>query len=85
MPFEFICFLLVNPFFANSKNITPHSYNFFPSSSVSNPFFGASKFDPKSELWTRITLFQGVPLPDKLSEQDSEEWAFPVIPALEVR
>jgi len=48
-------------------------------------FFGASKFDPKSELWTRITLFQGVPLPDKLSEQDSEEWAFPVIPAQEIR
>ena len=48
-------------------------------------FFGASKFDPKSELWTRITLFQGVPLPDKLSEKDSEEWAFPVIPAQEFR
>ena len=48
-------------------------------------FFGASNFDPKSELWTRITLFQGVPLPDKLLEQDSEEWAFPIIPALEVR
>ena len=48
-------------------------------------FFGASKFDPKSELWTRITLFQGVPLPDKLSEQDLEEWAFPVIPAQEIR
>jgi len=26
--------------------------------------FGASKFDPKSNLWTRITLFQGAPLID---------------------
>jgi len=28
-------------------------------------FFGASKFDPKSNLWTRITLFQGAPLPNE--------------------
>ena len=25
-------------------------------------FFGASKFDPKSDLWTRITMYQGAPL-----------------------
>ena len=48
-------------------------------------FFGASKFDPKSELWTRITLFQGAPLPYQLSTKDSDEWAFPVIPVQEVR
>jgi hypothetical protein len=29
-------------------------------------FFGASKFDPKSDLWTRITMFAGAPLPDEL-------------------
>ncbi|MEP5151560.1 hypothetical protein [Planktotalea sp.] len=29
-------------------------------------FFGASKFDPKSDRWTRITLFQGAPLFDEL-------------------
>ena len=28
--------------------------------------FGASKFDPKSDLWTRITLAQGAPLADEL-------------------
>ena len=43
-------------------------------------FFGASKFDPKSELWTRITLFQGTPLPHELSTIDTDEWAFPVMP-----
>ena len=44
-------------------------------------FFGASKFDPKSELWTRVTLFQGAPHPEEISEKEAEEWAFPVIPA----
>ena len=43
-------------------------------------FFGASKFDPKSELWTRITLFQGAPLPDQFVGKDSDEWAFPFCP-----
>ena len=32
-------------------------------------YFGASKFDPKSELWTRITLYQGAPLADELSDE----------------
>ena len=31
-------------------------------------FFGASKFDPKSKLWTRITLFQGAPLVKDLGQ-----------------
>ncbi len=29
-------------------------------------FFGATRFDPKSDLWTRITLAQGAPLFDEL-------------------
>ncbi len=44
-------------------------------------FFGASKFDPKSSLWTRITLFQGAPLPDELDREDADDWCFPVAPA----
>ena len=42
--------------------------------------FGANKFDPKSDRWTRITLFQGAPLPDELERLDADDWAFPVIP-----
>ena len=42
--------------------------------------FGASKFDPKSDRWTRITLFQGAPLPGELDRGDVDDWAFPVIP-----
>ena len=43
-------------------------------------FFGASKFDPKSSLWTRITLFQGAPLADELLDADSGDWWFPIAP-----
>ena len=42
-------------------------------------FFGASKYDPKSNLWTRITLFQGSPLPHQLKEDKANEWLFPYL------
>ena len=42
--------------------------------------FGANKFDPKSDRWTRITLFQGAPLPGALDREDVDDWALPVIP-----
>ncbi len=37
-------------------------------------FFGASKFDPKSDRWTRITLYQGAPLPFELKEEADDWW-----------
>ena len=43
--------------------------------------FGASKFDPKSDLWTRITLYQGAPLPDELHQAQADDWCFPTLPA----
>jgi hypothetical protein len=43
-------------------------------------FFGASKFDPKSDLWTRITLCQGAPLRDELNA-DADNWWLPVYEA----
>jgi hypothetical protein len=46
-------------------------------------FFGASKFDPKSDLWTRITMFQGAPHPGQFDNGQSEEWAFPLKPRTE--
>ena len=42
-------------------------------------FFGASKYDPKSDLWTRITLFQGAPLPHQLQEKNACDWIFPYL------
>ncbi|MDX1541683.1 MAG: hypothetical protein R3349_09800, partial [Geminicoccaceae bacterium] len=44
-------------------------------------FFGASKFDPKSDRWTRITLFQGAPLPEDLQRSDADDWCFAVMPS----
>jgi hypothetical protein len=41
--------------------------------------FGATKFDPKSDLWTRIAMFQGAPLADGLGAGDIDDWAFPVL------
>lgn len=41
-------------------------------------FFGAAKFDPKSDRWTRITLAQGAPLFDELDHAD--DWWLPVVP-----
>lgn len=41
-------------------------------------FFGATKFDPKSDLWTRITLAQGAPLGDELG-RDMDDWWLPVL------
>ncbi len=46
-------------------------------------FFGASKFDPKSDLWTRITMYQGAPLHDELDSGDADDWCFPVKPVFE--
>jgi hypothetical protein len=40
-------------------------------------FFGATKFDPKSDLWTRITMFQGAPLIDELSDAAADDWWLP--------
>lgn len=42
--------------------------------------FGASRFDPKSDRWTRITLFHGAPPPDALGRADAEDWSFAVVP-----
>ena len=47
-------------------------------------FFGASKFDPRSDRWTRITMFQGAPSAAELSDPQADDWAFWVVapPAL---
>lgn len=41
-------------------------------------FFGASKFDPRSDRWTRITLFQGAPLINELGP-DADDWWLPIL------
>ena len=38
-------------------------------------FFGALKFDPRSDKWLRICMFQGAPLPSELKNYD-EQWVY---------
>ena len=38
-------------------------------------FFGALKFDPRSDKWLRICMFQGAPLPSELKNFD-EQWVY---------
>ena len=42
-------------------------------------FFGASKFDPRSDRWTRITLYQGAPTAADLADPMADDWAFWVV------
>jgi hypothetical protein len=48
-------------------------------------FFGAGRFDPKSDRWVRITLFQGAPLVEELNAEPRDlaaidDWSFPLEP-----
>ena len=38
-------------------------------------FFGVLKFDPKSDKWLRISMFQGAPLPDELKNH-KDQWIY---------
>lgn len=40
--------------------------------------FGATKFDPRSDRWVRVTFFQGAPLLDEIHQ---DEWLFPLLPS----
>lgn len=39
-------------------------------------FFGCTRFDPRSDKWLRITLFQGAPYPHDLHTETDERWIF---------
>ncbi len=38
-------------------------------------FFGAIKFDPRSDKWLRISMFQGAPLPNELKNYN-DQWVY---------
>lgn len=40
-------------------------------------FFGATRFDPRSDRWLRITMFQNAPYPDELAQSDPDGWSYP--------
>ena len=39
-------------------------------------FFGASRYDPKSEKWLRVSFFTGAPFYKELSKQNVDSWGF---------
>ncbi len=43
-------------------------------------FFGATKFDPRSDRWVRINMFQYAPFPDELARLPEDDWAYPPLP-----
>lgn len=40
-------------------------------------FFGATHFDPRSDRWVRINMFQNAPFPHELSKGDADDWSYP--------
>ena len=46
--------------------------------------FGATKFDPRSDRWVRVTFFQGAPLLDEINDPEyADSWIFPTMPERE--
>ncbi len=43
-------------------------------------FMGATRFDPSSDRWVRVTLFQGAPLDDELGGADADGWIYATPP-----
>lgn len=43
-------------------------------------FFGVGKFDPRSRMWVRNTMFQGAPLVSDVGTNIGDTWCFPIRP-----
>ena len=43
-------------------------------------FFGVGKFDPRSRMWVRNTMFQGAPLVSDIGKNLGDNWCFPIRP-----
>ncbi|MGH8417378.1 MAG: hypothetical protein ACRER8_08875 [Pseudomonas sp.] len=46
-------------------------------------FFGATHFDPRSDRWVRITLYQGAPFPHELMKMPADDWSCPSLDSQE--
>ena len=40
-------------------------------------FFGARHFDPRSDRWVRINMYQNAPFPQELAEGPADDWTYP--------
>ena len=43
-------------------------------------FFGAAHFDPRSDRWVRVNMFQHAPFPHELGSDDADDWTMPPLP-----
>lgn len=43
-------------------------------------FFGACHFDPRSDRWVRINMFQHAPFPHELACGNADDWTYPYLP-----
>lgn len=43
-------------------------------------FFGATHFDPRSDRWVRINMFQDAPFPHELGVNGADDWSYPPLP-----
>ncbi|MDE1167812.1 MAG: hypothetical protein PW845_21155 [Pseudomonas sp.] len=46
-------------------------------------FFGATQFDPRSDRWVRINMYQNAPFPHELSQVPADDWSYPSLANLE--
>ncbi|MBP5856602.1 hypothetical protein KAJ83_06255 [Marivibrio halodurans] len=46
-------------------------------------FFGATRFDPRSDRWVRITMYQNAPYPEELADMPADDWAYPPLDGAE--
>jgi len=42
-------------------------------------FFGACHFDPRSDRWVRINMYQHAPFPHELGARSGDDWAYPFL------
>ncbi len=40
-------------------------------------YFGAGHFDPRSDRWVRVNMFQNAPFPNELAQAPFDDWAVP--------
>lgn len=43
-------------------------------------FFGATRFDPRSDRWVRICMYAGAPYPEELAQANADRWIYPLVP-----
>lgn len=43
-------------------------------------FFGACHFDPRSDRWVRINMYQHAPFPHELETGNADDWTYPNLP-----